>query len=54
MNREQEMSLLIGMLFAIACAYQHQFNDGEKEEFKRIENAINRLFYSEIPKVTTR
>ena len=47
MNRESEMSLLIGMLYAIGHSFQAQFNHMQKENFEFAEKRIEELFYKE-------
>lgn len=46
MNKEDELSLLLGMAHGLANSFNHEFGPGQREIMDRIERGIDKLFYS--------
>ncbi len=44
---QTEISILLGMLYALAKKYERAFTHEESESLKKIEKAINRIYYSD-------
>ena len=47
MNDESKKDLLMGMLLALAGAYESHFNESEKKAFERILKEIDKIYYPE-------
>ncbi len=46
-QREMDLSLVLGMTYAIAYSQWHNLTPMQKESMVEIEKQINRLFYNE-------
>lgn len=53
---DNKKDLLIGMLYALAAYFRHQFNDDQRQTYNTISSTIDELYYpkKDLSKPTTR
>ena len=45
MSNEVTKDLILGMLYALCHAFKDEFNQSQRENFKKIEDTINNIYY---------